>query len=480
MSMILRGVTLKGITISPFGEPPPPDVSPPPPSPTEFWAEYVRNTLVERGQVIKTLNDQIFSISIDPNVYTVFSVLKQDSLGNVLSSISLDFLSFPNISYVDTTGMAVDSDENVYALFIITFNNGNNPYQGITKTDTDGNLIWTIYIEITNGNSVSPGAISCSDNFLYLASTNNTSPLSNTLITQLDMNTGAIIWSNEISFSDGIRNHLDPYPHMTVDSDGNVIYTDQIYADDGTIVNKLWVAKIDPTGAFIWQKDIDHPFPDQEVFIQSIDTDPDGNIYIALVLSTVSSQLGVILTIDTAGAIIWSIESSTEIDLSGISYSADGLYLSGVNNRYNPYIVTDAIAGPSIYVVKFDPSDGTMIWNNSYYIPESTAYFDPASIDSEPGYYAMISSVFSSSTNVYSSIILRQRQDGVTNDFRLDKNNYLTVPDAFDFVPSSFSDAGDSTAILSPFDETSSSDFTPSIVSGTPDVGIVMTNDPPV
>jgi outer membrane protein assembly factor BamB len=480
MPLTLSGVTLQGVTITYGSTPPPPDVSPPPPAATEFWAEYIRNTFTDSGQSVKTLYNEIFNLNLDGDSYTTFHVLKQDYLGNALSSVSLDYSSFPNINYVDSMGMAIDSDENVYSLLLLSLDNGNNPYQVIVKTDTDGNVIWSIYITVATSDNIQPVAIDCSDDFLYLVSTNNTGAGNNPILTQLNISTGAIIWSKEIAFSDN-RYNSDSTPHISVDADSNVMFSNQIAIDTPVTDYLIWAAIIDSTGAFVWQKDINHPYPLQEAFINSMDIDPNGNSYISMLLNSDSGpQLGVVLALDDTGEILWATQSTTEIGASGISYSDDGVYLTGVNYNYvNPYYAK-SVPGSSMYVAKFDINDGSPVWNNSYYIPGSTATFDSTTIDSEPGYYALSGSFYSPVSGFYNTIIMRQREDGVTNDFTLDKDGFITLPNAIDFISSAFSSGGDSTATLVPFGLTSITNFTPSILPYTPDIGIIMTNDPPV
>ena len=234
--------------------------------------------------------------------------------------------------YFVFSGVAVDSDKNVYSTSSTSIGGvGGNDWL-ISKHDTNGSLLW----QRAYGNS---------------------------------------------PYSDGATG-------AALDSSGNLYVSGGVY--DITYSTCFNIIKCNSSGALQWQKFTSQSSAGYNELATSVAVDSSSNIYVSGYGSTPSyGWEGHLFKYDTSGNLVWQRE------LGSSSSSADYFYKNTVDSSGNIYcvgITADGAGGDFLgAIVKFDPS-GNITWQRRYGAASSYQYSYDVAVDSSNNVYVCGSS----------------------------------------------------------------------------------------
>lgn len=166
---------------------------------------------------------------------------------------------------------------------------------------------------------------------------------------------GVIQWQRKL-------NQLDSYGYgVTVDSSNNIYITGICYAGPAYAI----VAKYNSSGVLQWQKSLQS----SDTYGHGIATDSSGNVYVSVQCSDGTSDVCVLVKLDSSGSTVWSVKlrdgygTSPRVAVD----SSDGIYLYG--GIYN------ASYGSIQRVLAKYNTSGVLQWQRKiYFDPNDNAY----------------------------------------------------------------------------------------------------------
>ncbi len=288
-----------------------------------------------------------------PSLYKNISLLKTDNLGvpqwhKLYGTADDEYVS----------DMCLTSDNGiVFAGYFELAGVGGMEDSYVIKTDTSGNLIWSVAIG-GNGSDVANTLVETPDGGYVIAGNSYSFGINSEIyLIKLDPS-GNKIWSRVMGNGSGntvasIKNTLD----------GGLILVGQVSSP-----SNIQIIKLDSLGIPEWDKNYHGQIEDWGYdIVQTLDS---GYIVLA---KTRDGDDETVFKIDTRGNPVWA----KILEYNATSISATEMLLAHDNNVIISGVVYDSLFNSDIYLLKMDTA-GNILWTNTYGGPlsEDVASFD--------------------------------------------------------------------------------------------------------
>ncbi|OYT39522.1 MAG: hypothetical protein B6U89_03975 [Desulfurococcales archaeon ex4484_58] len=330
-----------------------------------YWIERLKTPLWENGTKIYVFGNGDIIIS-----GRVYKRGKESSNRTVISKINSNglvewykYLEFPG--KIITDSLYVDNNGYIYIAGAFEDPSTSEPKGFLVKIDSNGRVSWSkIYRQGIGFFDIFV------DDYIYVAGTIGTSPINiNGLLAKLDKETCKPIWSIKID-AGNITSIID------IEVVDNHIYSLLFTLNLLDFRTDMLVIDIDSSGKILWANKIHTPgFELASRLIVVNGRVITANSYLENIYS--GSIALTIVTFSSDGELIGNkkfyIEGSRVLDVNGIAYNNDTLYIAGIlkkENKYYSYLFEAGIDDPILTVfnnVLINRIHDIYILNNTLY-----------------------------------------------------------------------------------------------------------------
>ena len=228
-------------------------------------------------------------------------------------------------------------------------------YSRIAKYNVQGAIQW-------QKKYVGPGCAQNSITGLFVNSSNNliitarVAPVT-VQIQNINISTGAITWQKQINFAGGC-NVFNNSPTVCSDTSGNVYVT--VFLTVSCLLQQV-VIKLNSSGVVQWTTFLQGP--NGTPGSRQIAVDASGNVYLALAQNIGGNLAGLLVKLNSSGAVQWqrAIRIETNFCCYSSTASLNSLVIDSAGNIY--VVGAGLLSGTRrLLVAKYD-SSGTRQWN---------------------------------------------------------------------------------------------------------------------